>query len=235
MKNATGKAVSNIFDIGPPAITVLGSDIPYERKAVKNLGLLLDPTLSWSEHGKQVCRKTLYSLHCLQRLKYIMPQSVKLTLVQALIFPIFDYTDVVYLSLREQDAKRLQCAQNSCMRFIFNVKRRDHITPTYMEANCLKLKYRRAMHAVTLIFKILKSRSPAYLHCRLRPLTSVRNGLLLRAPERKTAAYGKMYVPYACRLWNTLPKEVRSEATIASFKSKLLKFMLDKQAIDAPI
>ena len=54
-------------------------------------------------------------------------------------------------------------AQNSAIRYICNVKYREHITPFYIKLSMLKIKERHDMHSLVMTFKILKNYAPGYL------------------------------------------------------------------------
>ena len=71
------------------------------------------------------------------RLKNIIPQPLKKYLVQSLLFPLFDYADSVYQDLTDESAYKLQKVQNSCVRFICNILKYDHISPYYNNLSLL--------------------------------------------------------------------------------------------------
>ncbi|CAG9097177.1 unnamed protein product [Plutella xylostella] len=67
-------------------------DIPYVT-SVKNLGVIMDSTLSWIPQVDAVSRKMFASFHSLKRLQYFLPFMTKITLAQSLLLPILDYAD----------------------------------------------------------------------------------------------------------------------------------------------
>ncbi|CAG9106119.1 unnamed protein product [Plutella xylostella] len=68
------------------------SDIPYVS-AVKNLGVIMDSTLSWIPQVDAVSKKMFASFHSLKRLQNFLPFNTKITLAQSLLLPILDYAD----------------------------------------------------------------------------------------------------------------------------------------------
>ena len=202
-------------------------NIPFERKFVKNLGLLIEPTISWRQYIMQTTKKVFYSLHSLNRMKNILPTEVKRILVQSLIMPILDYADVVYKSCSESHSKRLQYAHNSCVRFIFNLKKRDHITPVLKQIGWLKLKERRALHSLLLLYKILRNKVPKYLYENFSVLRSERNGQTLTIPSHRTSLYGSTFMISACREWNLLSSSIRNRDSLKRFKNEIKKCWLE--------
>lgn len=143
------KLLSSVPHSSLPPIILSGAIIPISSQ-VKNLGVVISSDLSWDMHVSYVCRKTLGSLHSLRRLKNLLPPTLKKSHVQSLIFPLFDYCDVVCLDLTVAQANRLQKVQNTCARFVLEVKSmRDHMTPHLNSLGWLNLERRRQLHQAT--------------------------------------------------------------------------------------
>jgi hypothetical protein len=58
--------------------------IPYAQQ-VKNLGVIIDPTLSWVPQGGEVGRKMLASIIYFRRLWNVLPIPFKIALAQTLL------------------------------------------------------------------------------------------------------------------------------------------------------
>ena len=112
----------NTLDItNGPFIKLNNIQLQYSSD-VKNLGLTMTRTLDWTSHVTQTCNRTL------KRISDFIPFSTKVMLVKTLIFPIFNYCDIVTLDMTVQLLQRMQRAHNYCVRFIFNLRRDDHVT-----------------------------------------------------------------------------------------------------------
>ena len=209
-----------------PSVILNKVVIPFQQKWVKNLGVFMDPELDWHHHILNIIKKTFFSLHSLQRFKNLFPPKVKQNLVQSLIMPIIDYGDVVYNNCSDSDARRLQYAQNCCVRFIFNLRRRDHITPFYKQLQWLKLRERRLLNSLMIVCKTLSTGRPEYLVDHFVALRSERNGILLNIIKHKTAIYGGSFMVAACRNWNLLDSDIRALKGAKQFKCALRKQLL---------
>jgi exonuclease III len=214
-----------------PTITLSNLAIPIQSTA-KNLGLMLSSDLSWGNHVSQTVQKVHGSLHTLRRFKNLMSSDLKKKLIQSLIFPLFDYCDVVYQDVSVEHAGRLQRLQNSCVRFVLNVNFREHITPYFQELNWLKLENRRKFHLLTLTYKILKSQAPNYLFSRFSYLSSsshnTRNTDLL-IPISHSRCLHSSFTITSSRLWNLLPAAIKNSPTIGTYKYVLFKHLLSSQ------
>ena len=58
---------------------------------------------------------------------------------------------------------RIQRVQNSCIRFIFGLRKYEHITPYIQKLNTLNMESRTKQHALTLMHKIVNKIAPVYL------------------------------------------------------------------------
>ena len=73
--------------------------------------------------------------------------------------PIFDYCDVVYVSLSSKNCVRLQKTHNACIRYIYNLNYREHISPYRERLEMCKLIDRRNQNLLLFFFKIFISRN----------------------------------------------------------------------------
>ncbi|KAI5750926.1 hypothetical protein M8J77_002520 [Diaphorina citri] len=110
-----------------PPIVFDGVVLPLVSEA-RNLGVYIDNTLSWKCHVSEVRKRVFYSLHSLSKYRKTFPKELKKRLIEALVFPLFDYCDVVYPNLTDGLQQSLQLAQNACVRH-FSFKARKLAVP----------------------------------------------------------------------------------------------------------
>ena len=84
----------------------------------KYLGLVLDCSLTFSQHVEYIKSKTFAKIRLLGKLSYILDRNTLLLLYKTLILPIFDYGDIVYAGINKQDSDTLQKPQNVACRAI---------------------------------------------------------------------------------------------------------------------
>ncbi|KAG7311164.1 hypothetical protein JYU34_002162 [Plutella xylostella] len=221
---------------GPlPPVIFNGVTLPY-CDSVKNLGLHIQNNLSWELHVSEISRKIYASMHGLKRLQNFLPYSTKVTLVNSLLLPIIDYADVCYPDLTEELLDKLDRLLNLCIRYIFGLRKYDHVTDFRNKLKWLNIRHRRNAHIVSLVYGIVYNPcAPSYLTDRFsffdftdRPQRSSRN-LLFRTPEHNAAGYSDSFTVSAVRLWNQLPLHIRQSQSIETFKSKVRLHYLQKQ------
>lgn len=221
-----------------PPIIVNNTTIPYSS-TVKNLGIYMDCHLEWNEQVNHTSKKIFSIIHSLKRLKHFLPDKLKLILVQTLVMPHFDYCDIILSNLNANLSSRLQRVHNACVRYICNIRKYDHVSPSFQTLSWLRLSDRRALHSLVLLFQILRTATPIYLASRFQNLSSYHqlstrshhNNLLI-IPYHKTSLYSSSYTVSVARNWNSLPSDIRGCWTITSFRSKLHKFLLNRLIAD---
>lgn len=145
-----------------PPITLDGVPIPLVTHA-RNLGVCIDNKLSWECQVNEVRKRVYYSLHNLSKFRKVFPKELKKRLIEALVFPIFDYCDVVYSSnLKVEFKQSLQRAQNSCVRYVCNLRKFDHVSAHYLQLDWMRLNNRQTLHMLLLLFNILRYQGPQY-------------------------------------------------------------------------
>ena len=172
-------------------------------------------------------------IHMLKRLTNFLPFELKKTLVQSLLMPHFDYCDVIFTDLNARQTERLQRVHNACVRFICNIRKADHISPSFNMLSWFRLKERRAIHSLTLLYNILHTSTPVYLASRFQYLSSChtkdtrsRHHTTLSIPLHRTSFYSLSFTISVAKLWNTLPQNVRDCQTLLQFKNKLERHFL---------
>ena len=175
--------------------------MPY-REEVTNLGVTFDTTLSWKQHANSIVRKVFGTRAQARRNFVCLPASIRLRIVQCLVFPIIDYGSVLFTDMYKETTDKIQKAENACIRFITNSKRYEHITPHYVELGLLKVMERRTLALATITWKILKNGSPLYLAEMFN--FSARHSNLIIIPKHRTEKYAKSFCIAASRVFNLM-------------------------------
>ncbi|KAJ0170700.1 hypothetical protein K1T71_013472 [Dendrolimus kikuchii] len=222
-----------------PKITFESLEIAVSEK-VKDLGILIDSTLSWGPQLQEISRKVFASAASLRRLRNFLPHATKIALAQSLLLPILDYADVSYLDLNENQLNKLERLQNFCIRFIFGLRKYDHISEFRDKLKWLPIRLRRNAHILSLLYNILfNPKTPPYLKSRFHFLQDGHSRILrsslnyrLRMPTHITQFYDKSFTAQAVRLWNSLPQNIKQAKSVHSFndlvKQHYLKFVSEQ-------
>ena len=214
-----------------PLVTLNGISLPYST-SVKNLGISINNHLTWDNHINVICKRAYSALHPLQRLKDLIPPTVKTRLVQTLVLSHLEYCDVLYDGCSGALSNKLQRIQNACVRYIFSLKRYDHLSQYYSKLNWSKLANRRKIHKLLLLYKIRANGEPSYLSNQFQSLsnshalfTRASSTNILAIPPHKTDFYAKSFTVSAIQAWNALPVDVRLSRSLGILKRKLKELL----------
>ena len=214
-------------------ISVGGQTITSTLQA-KSLGVILDETMSLSQHVDNQCRSAFIHLRCLSRIKsYLTPDCLE-TLVHAFITSKLDYCNALYLGVPNCIIEKLQSVQNAAARLITGTRSRDHITPVLYNLHWLPVNQRIKYKVLLMIFKCRNDMSPSYISEIFVPYQPARNlrssdADLLVVPFTRSSYIRERAVSHAGpRLWNALPLDIRQSASVDIFKKKLKTFLFNE-------
>ncbi|CAK1581557.1 unnamed protein product [Parnassius mnemosyne] len=231
------RTIKKVDTTALPAIIFNGSVLGL-CSSVKDLGLNIDSTLSWHAQVTNVSQKVTGTLWALYRLKNFLPSGNKTLLVQSLILPLIDYCDVCYFDLNADLLDKYDRLLNNCIRFIFNLRKYDHVSTYRSQLKWLPIRQRRSVRALTTLYSILMSPTPpSYLTSHFQYLCSSHdrnlrssNNLLLKCPSHKSGFLHSSFTVQSVHLWNALPLEIRTADNRYAFKKKIREHYFNKLA-----
>ena len=234
---------SEILIIGPDSLTrstqsfslnIDGSTVT-PSKQVRNLGIILDPKLSFLPHVNQVTKSAFFHLRNIARIRPSLSFSAAETLTHAFITSRLDYCNSILFGLPNYILNKLQYVQNSAARLLTSTRRRDHITPVLQNLHWLPVKQRIEFKVLLTTYKAINGLAPSYL-TDLIPLGSqprcLRSADFITLETRRTrlCTWGdRAFSAAAPSLWNALPSHIRQAESLPMFK-KALKTHLFKTA-----
>lgn len=83
--------------------------------------------------------------------------------MQTYILSQFNYSSIILQNLTKMQIAKIQRFQNTCVRFILNLKKFDHISECYINLGMLKMEKLREVQALTFMHKIVNGKAPQYL------------------------------------------------------------------------
>lgn len=234
---AGSREMLNKIDISKlPRVQFSSVAIPYSH-TVKNLGLFISQDLSWNYHVTEISKRVFASLHSLKRAQFFLPFSTKLLLANTLLIPIIDYADICFPDITEELLNKLDRLLNLCIRYVFGLRKFDHISQFREQLKWLNIRSRRHQHILIFLHGILNNTSsPLYIKERFKYLSSTHNlhlrstlNNLLEIPTHSSTRYSNSFTVTSASLWNNLPFPLRTITSVASFKNHLHSYFLKNQ------
>jgi hypothetical protein len=196
---------------------------------VKLLGVELGPSLNFSEFVNKKIQTCNYHLRNLRYVKESIPTNTRIRLVTSLICSNIDYCNALLLCSPKYVLDRLQKVLNKAVRFIFNVRKRDHISPYLYKLHILPVTYRVKFKVSVIAFKVMRGVAPAYLTNKVQKFEPTCNKYLRPGSGRDKWMFenniavqkSSTFISKMITVWNELPLTLRQFENFSTFKSKL--------------
>ena len=214
---------------GTKKLDIRRGDINIKQyTSVTYLGCILDENLSGESMATRTLGKINGRLRFLYRKQNFLDFSLHRLLANALIQPHLDYACSAWFPfLNKRLTKKIQTAQNKCVRFCLNLNNRAHIGfKEFKYINWLPTKERFEQCTATNVFKFFDNSAPSsYMSEIFSPAGQIRvtrrSKNKLDIPFRKcnTGQNGLSYL--GPKIWNTLNSDLKSAKNVNSFKHKI--------------
>jgi hypothetical protein len=202
---------------------------------VKNLGTILDSSLSMDNQVNFVCQCLIIELKKISYIRSFLTIDMTKTLIVSLVFSRLDYCNSLLFGLPTEKIRKLQVIQNYAARLVFRKHKRENVTPLLKSLHWLTVKNRINFKAAVLIYRCLEGSAPTYLselikiYRQSRSLRSSSDKTKLVIPKRNSKYGERAFSFFGPKLWNSLPQNIREANSLLNFKKKLKTFYFKSQ------
>ncbi len=205
----------------------LGSSTITPSKTARNLGVVIDDKLNFTDHITKTARSCRFALYNIKKIRPFLSEHATQLLVQALVLSRLDYCNALLAGLQASSIKPLQLIQNAAARWIFNEPKRTHDTPLFINLHCLPIAARIKFKALMFAYRTISGSAPLYLNSLLQTYMPSRS--LHSASERRITVpsqRGKKSLSQTFSFtvpiwWNDLPNSIRAAESLPIFKKRL--------------
>ena len=203
---------------------------------VRNLGVEFDSTMKMDHQVSSLCRSLHFHLCNLGRIRRYIDKTTCEQAVRAVVTSRLDYANALLQGISSSDVQRLQRVQNRAAKLIHRRGKYEHVTPLLHQLHWLPVHQRIVFKILTTVYKCLHNSAPSYLTTLIDVYHPRRSGLrsgsdttlVLGVPKVHYSIGERGFYAHAPRLWNSLPKELRSEQTLQGFKNSLKTFLFNR-------
>ncbi len=103
----------------------LGSSTITSSKTARNLGVVIDDKLNFSDHITKPAQSCRFALYNIKKIRPFLSEHATQLRVQALVLSRLDYCNVLLGGLPVSSIKPLQLIQNAATRLIFNEPKKN--------------------------------------------------------------------------------------------------------------
>ncbi len=153
----------------------LDGDLIMPSTKVRNIGVLIDSTLSFNDHIGKVVKTAFFHLRNISRIRSSLSQQDVETVIHAFVTSQLDYCNSLLYGLSVNNIKWLQYVQNSAARLITHIRKNNHITPILYHLHWLPVSLRINNKILIFTYKALLNLGPTYLSDLLLPYIPARS------------------------------------------------------------
>ncbi len=205
----------------------LGSSTITPSRTARNLGVVIDDQLSFTDHIATTARSCRFALYNIRKIRPFLSEQAAQLLVQALVLSRLDYCNALLAGLPTCTIKPLQLIQNAAARVVFNEPKKAHVTPLFIRLHWLPIAARIKFKVLMFAYKTTTGTAPIYLNSLVqtyapsRSLRSASERRLVVPSQRGTKSLSRTFSWTVPSWWNDLPISIRTAESLAIFKKHL--------------
>ena len=142
-------------------LSLLGKEISPVQSA-RNLGVILDPNLTFDNHITTSESECIARLAKINRVKHCLDKNTLLTVIHALVYSKCT-TVRMFGQTTNKNVRKLQAVQNFACRIVSGAKKYDHVTPLLKSLSWLPVKDQLYYRQAIMAFKCKTGHAPEYL------------------------------------------------------------------------
>ena len=201
-------------------------------RIVKYLGLIVDDTLTWSDHVEYISTKIRRGIGILKRTSKFLKEGSLLMIYSSLIAPYLRYCNIVWGQCNETLKDKLQALQNKAARSIAKAKYEDADHHKLLgQFGWLSVRNLIKLDMGIFMYKCQNGSMPdsiTSLYTTVDNIHSYHTRLMdtgnLHIP-RLVHSYAQSSLSYTgVKLWNEIPVKIRKAQSVETFKEKLRKY-----------
>lgn len=189
----------------------------------KNLGIVFNGNLTWTNHVNSLVAQTYAKLRSLWATQSYTPLNIRLLLAKSYIIPGLIYGCELFANCDSASKHRLNVIFNNIVRYVYGLRR---FTPTSsFSSNIYGVSFDCLLKIRVLLFihKIIYTKTPKYLSDKIRFAKSNRGKKLILPRHQSLVSEWQFYLN-ATRLWNQLPPNLQLTSNVTHFENQLYTF-----------
>ncbi|XP_075157761.1 uncharacterized protein LOC142231028 [Haematobia irritans] len=208
-----------------PDIIINGQKVDVVTRA-KNLGVIFNSSLSWTDHVNSAAGQTYARLRALWFSHSYTPLNIRILLAKTLLVPGLIYGCELFANCDSGSLRRLNVAFNSIIRYVYGLNRRQRVA--HLANSLYGFSFQTLLNSKALIFlqKLIVKRTPHNLYYKLRFARSSRGRKIIPFRRRCLVSEWHFFIS-TIRLWNTLPSNIQSISNPFIFQKRILQLYRD--------
>ena len=148
-----GQRIINRLNL-PVSLSICGFDVPLSQ-AVRDLGLLMDTSLSLDQHIARTSPVAFFYLKLVSRLRQSLPPSVRLSAIHSLTLSRINFCTSLLFGVKKSALHNLQRIINSSMRAAMGMRKFDSISSELKKNGWLSTEHLVTYRLLCLVHRVL--------------------------------------------------------------------------------
>jgi hypothetical protein len=199
----------------------------------KYLGVTLDGKLKFQDQVMNLIKRVKSRLYILRRSKFYCNAEGRRTLFFAFVYPLFDYALTAWFPLSLTLRQTVEILFRHCCRIVLNDSTFLPVISNigvYRELEILPLHLQYQFDTAKLLFRIIRLNEVPALGDVLQwsPNCSTRSSAVmdLKEPQYTSERSRSSFEFCSCRLWNSIPSDIRNAVSQRSFEAQYMPHLL---------
>ena len=194
--------------------------------AEKDLGVIIDPQLSFDKHIEEIVKKANKTVGMLSRVIVNKDKEIMVPLFKSIVRPILEYGNVVWSPSLRKHVHLIENVQRRYTKRIKGIKNMEY-EDRLEYLRLPSLEYRRFRGDMIETFKVLKGFydpvSTKDLFTLVKDSSTRGHAFKLKVHQSNTNLSLNFFTNRVVKAWNSLPSETVSAETLNAFKNSLDK------------
>ena len=188
----------------------------------KNLGIIFNSTLTWSDHINQAVGRVYSMLRSLWISQYYTPVNIRILLAKTYLLPTLLFGSEIFASADYISQQKMNILFNNINRYIYGIGKFEHVS--HVSKKLLNISFYKYLKLKTLmfLFKLIQTKEPKYLYEKIIFSRSCRHNQIISFKHKILVSERQFFIN-ASRLWNSLPYNFHFETRATHFKKQLLE------------
>lgn len=189
--------------------------------SAKNLGVIFNKTLTWSDHVNYACGRTFFMLRTLWHTRDYTPIGIRSLIAKTYLIPVLLYGCELFASCDYSSQRKLNVTFNSIIRYVYGLKRRSRISMYSTQLFGISLDNLLKLRVLVFLHRIIYTREPEHLFSRLT-ITDNFRGKRIRTLAYRSLISKWNFFFFAISLWNSIPYSTQLLSNARHFRDNIV-------------
>jgi len=203
------------------------------KSSVRDLGVILDSTLSFEQHILLMRKTAFLYLRILSKIRRFISATHAATIAQALALSRLNFCCSLLYGIPQKQLAKLQAVINYSIRIIERIPSRQSVSTFLKKRGWLSMNNRIQLRLVSLVYTATKLNLPGCLSSLVKKSVGT-SGMTLRSqtgnrlliPRTRTTIGDRAFSTAGPKLYNALPNIIHSARSLEQFKELTRRHLL---------